>query len=375
MKQGDDQMKLTICFLAATFLLATTSVIAQTISMNFDKDKAGEAPKGFSTALTGKGKPGVWVVLKDDTAPSKDNVLAQTDADQTGYRFPVCVYGGLTVKDADISVKIKAISGKGDQGGGIVWRYRDKDNYYIVRANALEDNVVLYKVQNGKREDLPLKGEGRTYGKKVKVPTMQWNTLRITAAGNLFTVYFNGAKLYEVEDGTFTEPGKVGLWTKADSVIHFDDLQISKLSVSAREQNAGQETAQTPVIVFVCEHGAAKSIVAAAHFNRLAEEQHLDLRAIARGTNPDKEIAPKAAQGLQADGLVPTESAPTKISKSDLAGAQRVITFCALPDGYAGGARVEHWDDDLPVSEDYGKARDRLVERIQRLLGELKSER
>ena len=81
-------------------------------------------------------------------------------------------------------------------------------------------------MQNGKREDLPLKGEGRTYGKKTKVPPMQWNTLRVTAQGNHFTVYFNGAKLYEVEDGTFTGAGKVGLWTKADSVIHFDDLQI-----------------------------------------------------------------------------------------------------------------------------------------------------
>ncbi len=195
---------------------------AQTTMNNFDKDKAGEAPQGFTTALTGRGKPGVWVVVKDDTAPSKGNVLAQTDADKTGYRFPVCVYDGLTVKDADISVKIKAISGKDDQGGGIVWRYKDKDNYYIVRANALDD-----KVQNGNREDLPLKGEGKTYGKKTKVPSGQWNTLRVTAAGNLFTIYFNGTKLYEVEDGTFTDAGKVGLWTKADSVIHFDDLTIT----------------------------------------------------------------------------------------------------------------------------------------------------
>lgn len=219
-------MKLTICFLAASFLFATLSVYAQTSSVNFDKDKVGEPPKGFTKALTGRGKPGVWVVMKDDTAPSKGNVLAQTDADKTGYRFPVCVYDGLAVKDADISVKIKAISGKEDQGGGIVWRYKDKDNYYIVRANALEDNVVLYKVQNGKREDLPLKGEGKTYGKKVRVPSGQWNTMRVTARGNIFTVYFNGTKLYEVEDGTFTDAGKVGLWTKADSVIHFDDLQV-----------------------------------------------------------------------------------------------------------------------------------------------------
>jgi hypothetical protein len=219
-------MKLTICYLIVTFLLASASVLAQTTTVNFDQDKEGAPPANTTTALTGRGKPGKWTVMKDDTAPSKGNVLAQTDADPTGYRFPVIVFDTITAKDADISVKTKAISGKGDQGGGIVWRYKDKDNYYIVRANALEDNVVLYKVQNGKREDLPLKGAGRTYGKKTKVPSGQWNTLRVTAKANLFTVYLNGAKLYEVEDGTFTEAGKVGLWTKADSVIHFDDLQV-----------------------------------------------------------------------------------------------------------------------------------------------------
>ena len=153
-------------------------------------------------------------------------LLAQTDADATSYRFPVCVYDKLTAKDADISVKFKPISGQKDQAAGLVWRYRDKDNYYIVRANANENNVVLYKIQNGKREDLPLKGEGRTYGKKAPVPKNQWSDLRVTAKGNLFTVYLNGEKLYEVEDATFTEAGKVGLWTKADSVTYFDDLEV-----------------------------------------------------------------------------------------------------------------------------------------------------
>jgi hypothetical protein len=126
-----------------------------------------------------------------------------------------------------VSVKFKPISGKKDQGAGIVWRYKDNNNYYIVRANALENNVVLYKVENGKRTDLPLKGEGRTYGKKEKVPSGQWGTLRVVAKGNLFEVYHDGKKLYEVEDETFKDGGKVGLWTKADSVIHFDDLQIT----------------------------------------------------------------------------------------------------------------------------------------------------
>lgn len=148
---------------------------------------------------------------------------------------------------------------------------------------------------------------------------------------------------------------------------------VFTLSVNGQAQDAGRQTEQTPVIIFVCEHGAAKSILSAALFNKLARERRLNLRAIARGTNPDPEIASKVASGLQADGLISSESAPKKISKADLVGAKRVITFCALPDDYPGGIRVENWDAVLPAIEDYGKARDKLAERIDRLLEELKS--
>ena len=221
-------MKFAICSFGLLFVsLATAVVSAQTTTIDFNNEKLGEAPSGFSTALTGRGRPGKWVVMKDPASPNQGNVLAQTDADRTDYRFPVCVYDGLTAKDTDISVKFKPVSGKGDQGAGIVWRYRDKDNYYIVRANALEGNVVLYKVENGKRTDLPLVGKGRTYGMKEKVPSAEWGTLRVVARGNHFEVYHNEKKLYDVEDETFREAGKIGLWTKADSVIYFDDLQIN----------------------------------------------------------------------------------------------------------------------------------------------------
>src|SRR6266498_95858 len=213
-----------------TFLLFTTATVsAQTTTIDFNQDKSGEPPSGFSTAFTGRGRPGKWVVMKDNASPNQGNVLAQTDADSTGYRFPICVFDGLTAKDVDVTVKFKAVSGKVDQGAGIVWRYQDKNDYYIVRANALEGNVVLYKVENGKRTDLPVKGKGRTYGMKDKVPSGEWGTLRLVAKGNHFEVYHNGKKLYEVEDETFKEGGKVGLWTKADSVIYFDDLQINVL--------------------------------------------------------------------------------------------------------------------------------------------------
>ena len=118
------------------------------------------------------------------------------------------------------------VTGRVDQAAGVVWRYRDANNYYIVRANALEGNVVLYKVENGKRADLPLKGSGRSYGKKAPVPKNTWSQLGVTVRGPLFTVSINGQGLYEVEDTTFTTAGKVGLWTKADSVTYFDDFTI-----------------------------------------------------------------------------------------------------------------------------------------------------
>jgi hypothetical protein len=152
--------------------------------------------------------------------------LAQVDSDNTRSRFPVAVVSDVNAADVDLSVRFKPVSGRVDQAAGLVWRFQNEDNYYIVRANALENNVVLYKVEKGKRTDLPVKGEGRIYGKKAQVPSGQWSTLRVVAAGPRFDVYLNGAKLYEVEDSTFSQAGKVGVWTKADSVTQFDDLTI-----------------------------------------------------------------------------------------------------------------------------------------------------
>lgn len=196
---------------------------AETRKVDFEQDATGQPPRGFLFGHTAKvGAPGKWVVQADGT----NRCLAQLDADRTGSRFPVAVLDNLAPADVDLSVRFKPISGRVDQAGGLVWRFQDENNYYIVRANALEDNVVLYKVQSGKRTDLPLKGEGRTYGKAAKVPSGQWSTLRVVATGPRFEVYFNGNKLYDVEDTTFTQPGKVGVWTKADSVTYFDDLTV-----------------------------------------------------------------------------------------------------------------------------------------------------
>jgi hypothetical protein len=192
----------------------------------FDNDAAEKIAQSFHGALTGSGAKGEWAVKTDATAPSQPHIMAQLSADDTSYRFPLAIADEGSFQNLEMSVKFKPVSGSGDQAAGLVWRLKDANNYYIVRANALEDNVVLYKVENGERSDLPLKGEGRTYGKKVKVPLGEWSALRVTVQGKLFTVYFNDQRLYEVEDETFKDAGKIGLWTKADSVTHFDDLRV-----------------------------------------------------------------------------------------------------------------------------------------------------
>jgi hypothetical protein len=214
---------------AAMILLLGVGLTAQTSSrrvIDFEAGIAGQAPAGFTFPLTGSGRPGAWSVRRDDSSPDRGNVLAQTDADSTSYRFPLAIFDDVSASDVDISVRFRPISGRVDQAAGLVWRYRDANNYYIVRANALESNVVLYKVENGKRTDLPVKGSGRTYGKKAPVPKNTWSQLGVTVRGQLFTVSLNGQGLYQVEDATFGGAGKVGLWTKADSITYFDDLTI-----------------------------------------------------------------------------------------------------------------------------------------------------
>ena len=197
------------------------------VAIDFEKGEDGKLPPGFTAALTGGGDDGAWVVRSDPTAPSGKKVLAQTSADKTNKRYPVCVYDEFSGKDVDVSVRFKAISGEVDQAAGIVWRYRDKDNYYVVRANALENNVVLYKTQGGVRTDLKLKGKNSGYGMKAEVPKDKWSTLKVSAVGDSFIVSLNDQRLFEVVDATFAKGGKVGVWTKADSVTQFDDLNVA----------------------------------------------------------------------------------------------------------------------------------------------------
>jgi hypothetical protein len=197
----------------------------EVIALDFDAHAVGALPTGFSSAVTGGGGPASWVVVEDFTAPSSGKVLSQTSIDKTSFRFPLCVYDGFTAPDVTVSVSFKPISGTVDQAAGLVARYRDKNNYYVVRANALENNVRLYKVERGNRKQF--------VGIDVKVPSREWQTLALEVKGTHFRVLFNDALLFEADDATFKNAGKVGLSTKADSVSYFDDLRVKRVKTDA----------------------------------------------------------------------------------------------------------------------------------------------
>jgi hypothetical protein len=186
---------------------------------SFDTDAPDKPPEGWTFARTGGGPPGQWVVKADPDARSGKHVLAQLDADATDNRFPLAVADAPLAKDLRLSVKCKSISGKVDQACGLVFRYQDENNYYITRANPLEDNVRLYHVKDGNRQQLA--------SWKGPVKAGVWHELAIEAKGERLQVLWNGKKILEAKDRTFSKAGKVGLWTKADSVTYFDDLTIT----------------------------------------------------------------------------------------------------------------------------------------------------
>jgi hypothetical protein len=186
---------------------------------NFDSDLPGQLPAKFHSAKTGGGTQEKWVVTADATAPSKPNVVAQTSTDQTDYRFPLLISDEGSFQDLDLSVKFQTVSGGIDRAAGLVFRLRDLNNYYIVRANALENNYRLYRVVNGRRSQFA--------GANFKVTSGEWHELRVQAVGAKITCYYDGNKKIEATDDTFKDAGKIGLWTKADSVTHFDDLKVT----------------------------------------------------------------------------------------------------------------------------------------------------
>jgi hypothetical protein len=206
-----------LCTAAIVLCLIGETAMADRLS--FTNDATGTTPQGWTVTMTGRGTP-KWTVEEDASAPSKSKVVRQSGQ----ATYPLLLKNGTRVKDGFVEIQFKAISGSEDRAAGIVWRAKDANNYYIVRANALEDNVVLYKTVDGKRSSLDIVGRKGGYGMKVAVPADRWHTMRVEFAGKRFKVTFNGRELFAVEDGTFPDAGQIGLWTKADSVTVFDGI-------------------------------------------------------------------------------------------------------------------------------------------------------
>lgn len=192
----------------------------------FDAVAAGRLPGGWTAAITGEGVP-CWTVERDTTAFSPPQVLRQSGV-VPKPAFPLCLVERSALQDGFVETRFRTVSGEIDQAAGLVWRARDAANYYVCRANALEDNVVLYKVQDGQRQALDILGRTGGYGVEAKVPPAVWHTLRVEFVGSRFRVGLDGRHLFEVEDATFGDAGRVGLWTKADSVTVFDDFTYGR---------------------------------------------------------------------------------------------------------------------------------------------------
>ena len=204
-------MRKSIAFLVAW--LVPFAVSAQT--ENFDKVPAGGLPAGWEAGVTGMGSP-KWAVAADPSAPSKPNVLMQSGKGS----FPWAVKKDVSIGDGFVETKFKAISGKEDQAGGIVWRWKNGRTYYVARANANENNVSLYYTTLGIRTTIKYVD--------APVPPNVWHTIRAEFAGRKISVFLDGKLYIEAEDAHITEPGAVGVWTKADSVTAFDDFSYAK---------------------------------------------------------------------------------------------------------------------------------------------------
>src|SRR5271157_543139 len=188
--------------------------------VNFDTAPLGKTPPGWTVSMTNGGGAPQWQILKDVSAPTQPYVLAQTSSDPTENRCPLAIFDRVSLKNGDVSVRIKPVSGREDRAGGLVWRYRDANNYYLVRANALTKNVAVYKVERGQRTQISSEV-------RHDIPSNAWLILKVSVRGDRFQVYVNHQRILQSWDRTFAGPGKVGLWTVADSVTYFDDFRIN----------------------------------------------------------------------------------------------------------------------------------------------------
>jgi len=212
-------MKRSCIFFSLCVLMFLAADVPQDNWLNLETAQVGKLPQGWISAKTGEGPGSVWQVLEDSTAPG-GKALAQTSAEGPRRLFNLCMAEKANFLDVDLRVAMKAVAGKIDQGGGLVWRYKDANNYYIARMNPLENNYRLYKVVDGKRTQLG--------SVDVKAPAGKWHALRIVQEGDRIQCYLNDKLEIDLKDKTFKEPGKIGFWTKADAQTYFAGLKVEK---------------------------------------------------------------------------------------------------------------------------------------------------
>ncbi len=194
--------------------------------INFDNQPVGKTPSGWTIAMTNQGAAPRWEIRKDTTAPTQPYVLAQVSSDPRSDRYPLAILNSPPVRDADISVRLKPVSGH-EQIGGLIFRYRDEKNYYMVRADARADGVSVYRIENGRC--LPILPRGMPpseFSVKHDIRPNTWNILKVSVRGSRFQVYVNHRRLLEADDTALSEPGRVGLSTVADSITYFDDFRV-----------------------------------------------------------------------------------------------------------------------------------------------------
>lgn len=191
--------------------------------IDFESMPLGAAPAGFTTTVTGEGVPSTWTVTSDATAPSETRALVQSSRDDHGFHFPLCILDATVARDVGVSVRFKTVGGVMNRSGGIVLRFQDPAHYYVARFNSLEDNVGFYEYDGPGHRTL------KTHAPHLRILEEEWHTLRVEARGARFKVWYDGRLLYEIEDHGIQTAGKVGLWTKSDSVTYFDDLKIENL--------------------------------------------------------------------------------------------------------------------------------------------------
>jgi len=195
--------------------------------INFDAAMVGKVPPQW-TVPSSHGSGPRWEVRKDSSAPTQPYVLAQVSSNPREDEFSLAILNSMSVRDGDISVRLKAVAGHEDQGGGLVFRYRDERNYYLVRADSHNGEVAVYKVENGRCT--PIRPRGTvppTIGVKHNLQPNTWNILKVAVRGSRFQVYVNHRRLLQADDSSFTGAGKVGLATVADSITYFDDFRVS----------------------------------------------------------------------------------------------------------------------------------------------------